>query len=163
MANKFSLTKGRPVFIIDLSLIPIFILVIYSGLKLHVAGHGIDHDKWEFWAGCHTITCQISLILIWFHVKAHWGWYKGLIKNGLANKSKITAGITILFLALTITGFLLTFFINGPNSSIGLWHYKLGLITSILIIIHTIKRFPIMMKGIRRKKKSCAEMAEKAA
>ncbi|NDW10124.1 DUF4405 domain-containing protein [Dysgonomonas sp. 520] len=154
MANKFSLTKGKSIFIIDLILIPICILLVYSGLKLHKAGHGIDHDIWEYWANYHVVVSIVSLILVWWHVKAHWNWYKGLMQKGLKGKSKTTVFISVLFFILTMTGILLIFFIDGANSSIGLWHYKLGLITTFLIVIHIVKRFPMMVKGLKLKKKS---------
>lgn len=48
--RKITLTKGKSIFIIDLILIPVFLLLIYSGVKLHVAGHTSNHDLWEYWA-----------------------------------------------------------------------------------------------------------------
>ncbi|MDU1904815.1 MAG: DUF4405 domain-containing protein [Dysgonomonas sp.] len=153
MSSKFSLTKGKSIFIVDILLIPIFILVIYSGLELHIAGHDTDHEIWSHWAHIHIITSVVSLIVGSLHIKAHWNWYKGLVKKGWNRKSKVTISISFLFLILTITGIVLVLFIDGGNSSVGLWHYRLGLIMTALLVIHTISRFPLIIKGLKKKRK----------
>ncbi len=159
MAKSASLTKGKSIFIIDALLIPVFILLTYTGLELHMADHVSDHDGWAFWAHWHIVAGIASLLLGYLHIKAHWGWYKGLIKNGAGKKSKVTMVITILFAILVVTGIILIFFIEGGNSSVGLWHYRLSLLMVALLIGHTVKRFPIMMKGLKNKRKS--EKSEK--
>ncbi|MBB4034704.1 hypothetical protein GGR21_000591 [Dysgonomonas hofstadii] len=155
MKRKISLIKGKPIFIVDLILIPVFALVIYSGLKLHVAGHISGHDTWTHWTHFHVITAILSLLFGGLHVKAHWGWYKSLIKNGIGKKSKITTILSVLFLIEIITGVILVFFIEGGNSSAGIWHYRLGLVMIVFVLIHIITRFSLMMKGLgwNRKKK----------
>lgn len=154
MANKFSLTKGRFIFFVDLSLIPIFILLTYSGVMLHTASHIANHAEWEYWAEYHTIAGIISLIAGWLHVKAHWSWYKGLFKKGIGKKSKVTVIVSVLFLVLIITGLILILFINGGNSPVGLWHYRLGLGMALLLIVHTATHFSVLMKGLGLKKKN---------
>lgn len=149
MREKIRLPKIKFLFIIDLILIPVFILVIYSGLKLHVMGHIQNHDIWAYWAHFHIVTSIISLLVGGLHIKLHWGWYKGFMKVGLGKKSRITLILSILFLTLTLTGIMMIIFIDGGNSSIGLWHYKLGLIMIPLLIGHTIKRFPLLRKGLK--------------
>lgn len=154
MKTKTSLTKGKSIFIVDLILIPTFVLVIYSGLKLHIAGHADNHDIWEYWTHYHIITAILSLIFGTLHIKAHWGWYKSLIKKGLGKKSPITLILSILFLIEIVTGIILVFFINGGNSSVGMWHYRLGLLMIIFILIHLITRFSLMIKGLGWKKRN---------
>ena len=150
--TKLSFTKEKSVFIIDLILLPIFILVVYTGLKLHIAGHddNYNHNIWEYWTHLHIIVSIVSLFLGWCHVKAHWGWYKGLIKKGVRHKSKITLSLSILFLILTITGVILILFVGGANSAIGLWHYRLGLAMILFLLIHFISRFSMLIKGLKR-------------
>ena len=150
MGSKISLLKGKGIFIVDLILIPVFILVIYTGLKLHVAGKIDNHDIWSFWAHLHIIVSIISLIFGWLHIKAHWGWYKSLIKKGIGKKSKVTLFLSVLFLLLVITGVILVLFINGGNSHIGLWHYRLGLIMIPLLIIHLVTRFQLIVKAFKK-------------
>jgi len=152
MAGKLSLTKGKSIFIVDLILIPVFILLIYSGLKLHIAGHTEDHEIWSYWANYHVIASIISIITGGLHIKAHWNWYKSLMKKGLGKKSKITLFLSLLFFVLVLTGIILVFFVSGPNSFTGLWHYRLGLVMTVLFIIHLITRLPLLMKGLGRKK-----------
>jgi hypothetical protein len=154
MAKNISFTKGKPIFIVDIILIPLFVLLFYSGLKLHVAGHTDNHSIWEYWAWFHVIVSLPTLIAMLLHIKAHWSWYKSLVKKGMKNKSKITIIISILFLILTITGILLMFFIEGANSAVGLWHYKLGIVMGVLALFHIIGRFKIMIKGLGWKKKN---------
>ncbi|MFV0310336.1 MAG: DUF4405 domain-containing protein [Dysgonomonas sp.] len=153
MKKKISLTKGKSIFIIDLILIPVFVLVIYSGLKLHAAGKVDNHDIWEYWAHYHIITGVLSIFFGWLHIKAHWGWYKGLIKKGVGNKSRITLTLSLLFLIEIITGIILVIFIEGGNSSVGMWHYRLGLVMILIILIHIVSRFSLLIRGLGWKKK----------
>lgn len=151
--TKFSLTKGKSIFIIDIILIPVFTLVIYSGLKLHVVGHINDHTIWENWAHYHIVASIASLIVGWLHIRAHWGWYKSLMRKGLSKKSKTTTALSVLFLILIITGVILILFIDGGNSPIGIWHYRLGLAMAVLLIVHLFSRLTLLIKGLKRKKK----------
>ncbi|SHF35418.1 hypothetical protein [Dysgonomonas macrotermitis] len=151
MQKKISLTKGKSIFIIDLILIPVFVLVIYTGFELHFAGGTNDHDIWSYWCHLHIIVSIISLIVGWLHVKAHLGWYKSIIKNGLGKKSKITLILTFLFVILILTGIVLIFFVEGGNSALGLWHYRFGLVMTVLLVIHLIARFPLLLKGLKKK------------
>lgn len=153
MKKKISLTKGKSIFIVDLILIPVFVLVIYSGLKLHVAGQADNHEIWEHWAHYHIITGILSIIFGWLHVKAHWGWYKGLVRKGIGKKSRVTLILSLLFLIEITTGIILVFFIEGGNSSVGMWHYRLGLAMILFLLIHLISRFSLMMKGLGWRKK----------
>ncbi|HJC98752.1 MAG TPA: hypothetical protein H9924_08955, partial [Candidatus Phocaeicola merdavium] len=42
-------------------------------------------------------------------------------------KRLITFFLSIAFLIVAVTGILLVAYVEGPGSSIGLWHYKLGI------------------------------------
>jgi hypothetical protein len=83
-------------------------------------------------------------------VTTHWGWYKGIIKNGIGRKSKVTAVLSIIFLLLSVTGIVLLG-INGANSPLGLWHYKIGIAMTAIAIVHTIKRLSILRKSFASK------------
>ncbi|MFV0290210.1 MAG: DUF4405 domain-containing protein [Mangrovibacterium sp.] len=152
MVKRISFTKGKAIYIIDLILIPIFILLIYSGLKLHVAGHDDNHEVWEYWSHYHIIVSIFSVLFGYWHVKAHWAWYKSLVKKGMGKKSRITLVVSLLFLFDLITGVVLVFFVEGGNSSIGMWHYRLGLLLVVFVLIHLITRFSAMIKGLGWKK-----------
>ena len=150
MKKRISLTKGKAIFIIDLILIPVFAFIVYTGLKLHIAGHEQNyvHEVWSNWAKLHIISSITSLIFGWLHVKAHWAWYKKIFKKTKRKKSKSTTILSLIFLIEIITGIILIFFINGANSNVGMWHYRIGLAMILFILIHTINRFSIMMKGL---------------
>ena len=85
------------------------------------------------------------------HIQSHWAWYKGWFSKGLGNKSRVTALLSIIFVAISITGILLIAVIDGANSGLGLWHYRLGIAMTIIGLGHFIKRFRILKKSLKRK------------
>lgn len=128
----------KRIFVIDWILIVVFIVSAISGFGLHIAGHGNSHELWHNWAVVHVLGSILFLVAIIFHVTTHWGWYKGIIKNGIGRKSKVTAVLSIVFLLLSVTGIVLLG-VNGTNSPLGLWHYKIGIAMTAIAIVHTIK------------------------
>ena len=58
-----------------------FVLSAFSGIGLHIAGHGINHELWHNWAVFHVLTSFLFFVISIFHITTHWGWYKGIIKN----------------------------------------------------------------------------------
>lgn len=141
----------RRIFIIDWTLIPLFLFTAYTGIELHVAGHGSNHELWHNWAVFHVLASLLFLVTIVFHLYTHLGWYKGLINKGIGKKSKVTVVLSVLFLLETISGIVLIF-VDGASSRIGLWHYVIGLIMSVIAIGHTIKRFPVLRKSVKSKR-----------
>ena len=120
----------KKIFVIDWILIPVFILSAYTGIELHIAGHGNDHDTWHNWAVSHVIMSMLFFSCCCYHVKTHWKWYESL------------------FIILSFSGLTLVI-IEGVNSTLGLWHYKMGLLATILFTVHVIKRIPILYKTIK--------------
>ncbi len=139
--------KKKIIFLTDMALIPVFALTAYTGIELHVAGHGTDHQVWHDMAVFHSIAGFSFLILAAIHVKYHWAWYKALKSKGLKNKSKIVAALSALFIIVAASGILLAFFIDGANTHVGLWHYKAGLVTGVLASLHIFKRWALLHKG----------------
>ena len=139
--------KKKIIFPSDIALIPVFALTAYTGIELHVAGHGTDHQVWHDMAVFHSIAGFSFLILAAIHVKYHWAWYKALKSKGLKNKSKIVAALSALFIIVAASGILLAFFIDGANTHVGLWHYKAGLVTGVLASLHIFKRWALLRKG----------------
>lgn len=140
----------KRIFVIDWILIPLFILTTYTGIELHIAGHSNSHEIWHNWAVFHVIASLLFLIVVLFHIITHWNWYKGVIGRGVGRKSKITLLLSVIFAFVAITGAILLN-VKGANSSIGLWHYKIGILTSVFSIGHIIKRFPILRKSLKTK------------
>lgn len=137
----------KRIFVIDWILIVVFIVSAVSGFGLHIAGHGNIHEIWHNWAVFHVISSLLFLIGIFFHINTHWGWYKSLIRNGLGRKSHITVTISVLFLIISVTGLILLI-VEGANTPLGLWHYKIGIVSSVLFLGHIIKRIPILKKSL---------------
>lgn len=138
----------KRVFVIDWILIPLFLLTAYTGIKLHIVGHGNNHELWHNWAIFHVSSSFLFLITIIFHITTHWGWYKGAIKNGLGKKSKITVVLSVVFLLVSVTGIILLG-VNEENSAIGLLHYKIGIARIILSIGHILKRIHFLRKSLK--------------
>lgn len=138
------------VFVIDWILIVVFIVSAISGIGLHIAGHGNSHEVWHNWAVVHVLGSILFLVAIIFHVTTHWGWYKGIIKNGIGRKSKVTAVLSIIFLLLSVTGIVLLG-VSGANTPLGLWHYKIGVMTTVIAVGHIVKRLPVLRKSLNTK------------
>lgn len=140
----------KRIFVIDWILIVVFIASAISGFGLHVVGHGSSHEIWHNWAVFHVLSSVLFLVAIIFHVTTHWGWYKGIIKKGIGRKSKVTAVLSIVFLLLSVTGIILLG-VSGANSPLGLWHYKIGIITTVIALGHIIRRLPVLRKSLKTK------------
>jgi hypothetical protein len=141
----------KRIFVIDWILIVVFIVSAISGFGLHVAGHGSSHEIWHNWAVFHVLGSILFLIAAILHVATHLEWYKGIIKKGIGRKSKVTAILSVIFLLLSVTGLALLG-INGANSLLGLWHYKIGVITIVVALGHVIKRLPVFRKSLNCRK-----------
>ena len=138
--------RSRFIYLTDLMLVPVFVLSFYTGIELHIAGHGTDHEVWHNWAVFHVVTSLLFMLLGFIHMKSHWKWYKGLAITGRNNKLKIVMLLSIVFISLVATGIGL-FFVHGANSPLGLCHYQNGLILSILGLQHIFKRRQFLFRG----------------
>lgn len=130
---------------IDFALIPIFLLLIISGIGIHVTDEFARHDVWHNWAVTHVIAGTLFLLLGIFHVKGHWPWFKSLFKY-FKKKSKPNIILTLLFLFETVSGIILLAFIDGGDTEIGLWHWWAGLIMTGFGIGHILKRIKMLKK-----------------
>lgn len=138
----------KKIFVTDWILIFVFIFSVYTGIELHIAGYGNNHEIWHNWAVFHMLTSFSFFVAVTFHITTHWSWYSGIIKNGIGRKSKITVGLSAAFVFVAVTGILLLGE-EGPNSPMGLWHYKIGIIAGILSAGHILKRIPILCKSLK--------------
>lgn len=138
----------KRIFIIDWALIPLFILTEYTGIELHNAGHGNIHEIWYNWAVFHVVMSLLFLLAVIFHIITHWNWYKGIVCKGMGRNSKVTLCLSIMFILAAITGIALLN-IDGANSPIGIWHYKIGIIASVLSVGHILKRISFLHKSLK--------------
>lgn len=144
----------KKIFVIDWILLFAFVLSAYSGIELHIAGHGSEHRIWHNWAVFHVLTSSLFLIVTIFHIVTHWAWYKGIIQKGIGKKNKVTVTLSAAFLLTSITGIILLG-IDGANTMIGLWHYRIGVIMALISAGHILRRKNLLYKSLR-KRKDCA-------
>ena len=143
--------KAKTLFLTDLLLLITFVPSAATGFILHWAGHQSSHELWHNWAVAHVISTLLLTILVAIHIYGHWGWYKSLFKGNIKNKSRLTTSVlSALMLVVTTTGIVVLFRHQGANTGLGLWHYVMGIIVSIIVIGHLIKRFNTMLKGLKR-------------
>lgn len=152
----------KNIFIVDWSLMPTGLGTAITGIKVHVASEGTNHEIWHQWSLWHVVCSLLFLICIVLHVKYHWGWYKlwfknmrrepkaGTVNRRSARQSKVTKVLTILMAAVICTGVALLF-IEGAATTVGKVHYIFGLILVILCTGHTVKRFRILKKSLQPK------------
>lgn len=141
----------KKIFIIDWTLIPLFLAALISGIMLHAAASLGNHDIWHFRALSHTISGLLFSIALSIHISTHWPWYRGWFRKGLGKKSRVTALLSLLFIFLILTGIILLP-IKGDNSRIGHCHYVCGIIAAIIACGHIIKRIPLLKKSLSTKK-----------
>lgn len=102
------------------------------------------------WAVFHTITSLLFLTFAALHVRSHWGWYRALKTAGCkGRRRKVVLLLSVVFATVAGSGLLLLFFIDGDGSSVGLFHYKVGLALALLGSLHVLRRSKILYKGIR--------------
>lgn len=117
-----------------------FIASAVTGIGLHIAGHGTVHSVWHNWGVAHISASSLWLLSAAVHVKRHRFWYKTLASRKITDKLWINIPLSLLFLIVAITGVILITHINGANSSVGLFHYKLGILLLLFSLIHVFYR-----------------------
>lgn len=138
--------KAKALIYTDMALSLLLPLTSISGLLLHAAGHGFP--VWKGWFGLHGLFGSLFLLFSAIHVKLHWGWFRSM-KLGLKRKSRITVFLSLLFLAVSVSGIALAAHLGGFH--LGLFHYQTGLIFGVLGIWHMVRRFPVLMNMRRNK------------
>lgn len=110
-----------------------------TGFGLHVARHSLSHEIWHSWAVVHVMSSCVWLLALVPHIKRHIGWYKAMISCGSFKKAWLTILLSIALILTAATGIMLIAFIDGANSIMGLRHYWLGILLTILTIAHIVK------------------------
>ena len=113
----------KKIFKIDCGLYPLGLFTILSGIGLHTAGHGDNHQIWEIWAVVHSIITVSFSVLIAYHVHTHRTWFKALRRNIILKKQPTTSMLSVACLVTMFSGIALLG-IWGANTHIGLLHYS---------------------------------------
>lgn len=138
----------KKIFVVDWCMLFTFITTTATGFGMHIAGHNAEHWIWEMWAVIHSLAGISFVIVSIMHIQTHIGWYKGWIKNGLGNKSRVTIILSLLFIIALLSGIVLLG-INGINTHVGLLHYMIGIVLTIIGMGHFVKRFSILCKSLK--------------
>lgn len=117
-----------------------FVTTAVSGIGLHIAGHGAGHEVWHNWAAAHILSSLFWLISVAAHIRRRWNWYKAVVSQGIGRKSRITMVLSAVFLIVAVTGIVLIACVDGADSTIGLWHYRIGFLLIAFSLIHIAKR-----------------------
>ena len=144
--------KAKALFITDVAVLLTFLPASISGFLLHTSGHNDVHEVWHNWAVIHIFSTLVFTIAVGVHIYGHLNWYKSLFQKGLGNKSRVTIFLSLLMLATIITGNIVLFRHQGPNSHFGLWHYIIGILFTVIAIGHFLKRFKIFRNGLSKKR-----------
>lgn len=137
-------------FVIDWILVFVAVFSIISGFALHLLGEEGVNDFWHYVALFHILTNLVFLIAVILHVKAHWRWYKGLLKNGIHKKIKSSLILPFVFFPLAISG-IVVFALEESGRGFGLWHYGFGIAMTILFVWHLLSHLSILRKSLEAK------------
>ena len=113
-----------------------FSLSVVTGIGFHLAGRGSNHEAWHNWAVSHIVSTLLWLIVVGLHTKRYRKMFMSLAKRRAYKKFFPTLVASTLFIITTITGIVLLLFIEGANSSIGLWHWECGIALAVLTLVH---------------------------
>lgn len=138
----------KKIFVIDWSLVAAFFLTAVSGIGLHLAGHHHSYEIWEVWAVTHSVMSIVSLLLVVWHIKHHWAWYKGILSKGLKNKKATPLLLSLIIVVVSVSG-LLQFGIRGALTDIGIFHYAFGLALLFVSALHVVGRAKVLRKSLK--------------
>lgn len=132
---------------IDRALLPVFAGTFWSGLELHGAGrHGAAHDIWHAWAVFHVVVSLLFALLAALHVWGYLGWYKGLRRGVHMDRTRrMVLWLTIVGIAVAITGLLLLLVVRGEGTHLGMLHYVAGIVLGLLGVFHILKRWRLLV------------------
>ena len=139
----------KPIFRTDLSMAVLTLVSLFTGVKIHYAGHFQSHEVWHNWSAVHTLANIALLVTASIHIKQHWGFYKSLIKK-INLRSKVQMVFNTIFVVVALSGIYLLAFVKGQGSSAGFIHYILGIIFSALGLGHLAKRWTVFKKGVTK-------------
>lgn len=133
--------RTKKLFIIDIALAFVSPLTFISGIMLHAAGHGIVNEK--LWLIIHLTVGLVFLACSIIHVFHHLKWYKTLAK-GTGQHNKITICLSVLYVFVTLTGLFLITQKERNLSHLGIFHYQMSILFTLLGAWHFIKRFHVL-------------------
>lgn len=128
-------------------------------MKYHMHGRSKDSlmlgMNYPVWNTLHVLSSLLGILLISIHVYQHRKWYLSIFKNKKIPKQKPTLIISIIFILMVFTGFIpLTLRLIDPAKFAELRfmfieiHDKLGILLSILLTGHILRRLGVLKNNI---------------
>lgn len=142
------MSRVNKIFKVDASMIPVFTLLIITGIDIHISSENVNHRSWIAWSALHVVCAAAFLILGYFHVRQHIGWFKSLFKGNTKGRG-VTIGLTIIMTVEILSGLILLAFVDGEGSFWGRFHWISGIILAIAGTGHYIRRFNRLKRGLR--------------
>ncbi len=134
----------RIVFSTDLTLAIVWPITLATGLIIHAAGHGIVQQGVQFWTVLHILLGILFFTASLLHIKAHWRWYKSLVRR-TKHHSKVTIVLSVAYLLTIVTAIILTLPKGHAETHWDLLHYQAGILFSILGLCHLISRLKFLL------------------
>lgn len=122
-----------------------FPFTLVTGLVIHGLGHTGDLQTMRGWMLIHILGGILFAVFSILHIVAHWKWYRSLKKN-FFRQSKVTLGLSVLYLVTMLTGFFLVYQKGGDGTHLSLLHYQAGIVMGVLGIWHLLHRVKILLK-----------------
>lgn len=97
----------------DRTLVPLFLLTVWSGMELHAAGHSARPEAIGIWSASHIAASAAFTAASIRHIVHHRKWYTALA-GGIGGRSRITLLLSVCFLAAALSGV-------SPHSSTTGW------------------------------------------
>lgn len=144
------MSKGNGIFKIDAAMIPVFTVLIITGIAVHISSGKDARDLWVIRSVIHVVAAVVFLILVYCHVMHHRGWFRSLF-NGNTKRRGVTIALTLILIVEIITGIVLLVFVDGGGSPCGHLHWIAGIILAVIGTGHYIKRFNRLKNGLVRK------------
>lgn len=124
-----------------------FIIVLVTGVMLHLKKHGIIIEPRSILKAIHYYTGFFMTACLAFHATVYYR-----ILRSMAKRHKLFCTVTwilaVTFLATLGTGVVkIASPVKIPH--LGLWHYWLGMIMSLCAIIHLYIAFPYLLAKFR--------------
>lgn len=126
-----------------------FIIVLITGVMLHLKKHGIIIEPRPILKAIHYYTGFFMTLCLTFHATTY---FHALLAMAKRHRwfCSITWIMLVLFIATLATGVVkLASPVKIPH--LGLWHYGLGLAMSVCALIHLYIAFPYLMAKLRHK------------
>lgn len=121
----------------DLTLVPLFLLTLLTGIGLHVADHGADAAARHLWNVWHALSGLLMLAVVALHLWNHRNWYRNVARMGNHRRRNMVLALTALFTCVAVTGLSLLF---GSAHHAGIFHYQTGILLGVLTLLHIWKR-----------------------